>query len=303
MEGAGHRLGAIGAVKETADFARIRAQVIPMTTLILPRMVIAVVALGDHSAPIAEPMRMEHGIRDHTITSEYQEDQTKVRVVLPGVLKQGNRYPVVYLLPVEARDGNRYGDGLLEIQRLGLHDKFQTIFVAPTFSRLPWYADHPTRLDIRQESYFLNVVIPFVEAHYPARAEPASRLLLGFSKSGWGAWSLLLRHPDVFGKAAAWDAPLAMDRPGLYGSGEIFATPENFENYRVVSLLQRRAAELRDRKRLILLGYGNFRGDHQKVHDLMADLRISHVYADGPKREHRWESGWLSEAVQWLRDD
>jgi hypothetical protein len=57
-------------------------------------------------------------------------------------------------------------------------------------------------------------------------------LLLGFSKSGWGAlFSLLLRHPDVFGKAAAWDAPLVMDSPGRHGNGDIFGTPENFEKY------------------------------------------------------------------------
>ena len=40
---------------------------------------------------------------------------------------------------------------------------------------------------------------------------------------------MLLRHPDVFGKAAAWDAPLMLDRPGRYGSGDVFGTPENFE--------------------------------------------------------------------------
>jgi LmbE family N-acetylglucosaminyl deacetylase len=257
----------------------------------------------DVPATITESKREENGVLVHTVTSEYQDGQTKTRVLLPSTVKKGNRYPVVYILPVEARDEHHYGDGLREIQRLGLHDNFPTIFVAPTFSQLPWYADHPTRVEMRQESYFLNVVIPFVEARYPARSEPASRLLLGFSKSGWGAWSLLLRHPDLFGKAAAWDAPLVMDRPGKYGSGVLFDTPENFENHRVLSLLPRRTAELRDHPRLILLGYGNFRGDHETAHDLMVALRIPHVYADGPKREHRWESAWLPEAVKWLRED
>ena len=97
--------------------------------------------------------------------------------------------------------------------------------MAPTFSHLPWYADHPTDPDIRQESYLLEVVIPFIEANYPARADRRGRLLLGFSKSGWGAYSLLLRHPDVFGKAAAWDAPLMMSEPGKYGSGDDLRHP------------------------------------------------------------------------------
>ena len=44
---------------------------------------------------------------------------------------------------------------------------------------LPWYADHPTDVGIRQESYFLKVVLPFVERTYPARTERDGRLLLG----------------------------------------------------------------------------------------------------------------------------
>jgi hypothetical protein len=212
----------------------------------------------DRPLSISEAQRDGEGFLCHTVESEYQAGKTEIRVLLPDVLDGSRRHPVVYVLPVEARTDHRYGDGLLEVRRHGLHDRFSAIFVAPTFSHLPWYADHPTDPLIRQETYLLRVVIPFVEGRYPARAEPGGRLLLGFSKSGWGAFSLLLRHPDLFGKAAAWDAPLMMEGPGRYGSGDIFATPENFEGHRVTGLLERRAAGLRDGNRLILLGFGNF---------------------------------------------
>jgi hypothetical protein len=200
-------------------------------------------------------------------------------------------------LPVEAGTEHRYGDGLLEVLRHDLHNKFRAIFVAPTFSHLPWYADHPTAPEIRQETYFLKVVVPFVEGRYPARPEPDGRLLLGFSKSGWGAYSLLLRHPDRFGKAAAWDAPLMLDRPGRYGSGDVFGTPENFEGYRLTGLLKRRAAGLGEDARLIHSGYGNFRDEHEAFEVLLEELKVPHRYVDGPRREHRWESGWVPEAV------
>src|SRR5205807_6283589 len=138
-------------------------------------------------------------------------------------------------------------------------NKLQAVFVAPTFSHLPWYADHPTKAEMRQEAYFLKVVVPFTEKPYRLQAEASGRLLLGFSKSGWGAFSLLLRHPDVFAKAAAWDAPLMMDAPGKYGSGDIFGTKENFQKYQLTRLLEERAGKLGDGKRLAVLGYGNFR--------------------------------------------
>ena len=52
--------------------------------------------------------------------------------------------------------------------------------------------------------------------------------------------------------------------------------------------------------RLILLGYGNFRDQHKKVHALMVDLKIAHEYRDGSARKHDWHGGWVEEAVKLL---
>jgi enterochelin esterase-like enzyme len=206
----------------------------------------------------------------------------------------------MYVLPVEAGTGDRYGDGLREVRKHGLHNKLPAVFVAPTFSHLPWYADHPTNAEIRQETYFLKAVVPFIDRTYPVRAEASGRLLLGFSKSGWGAFSLLLRHPDVFAKAAAWDAPLMLTRPDRFGMSAVFGTQENFEKYQITKLLEGQAGRLQKEKRLILLGYGNFRDQHEKAHALMAGLQIAHEYRDGPARAHDWHSGWVAEAAGLL---
>jgi S-formylglutathione hydrolase FrmB len=252
------------------------------------------------AAMISKAKRDQHGFLVHLVQSPYQAGQTRIRVLLPDRLEQGKRYPVVYVLPVEAGQESRYGDGLLEVKRHDLQNKYQAIFVAPTFSHLPWYADHPSDPHIRQETYFLKVVVPFVQESYPAQAQPEGRLLVGFSKSGWGALSLLVRHPDLFGRAAAWDAPLMMTRPDKYRMGEIFGTQENFERFQISRLLEQRASALREAKRLILTGYGNFRQHHQQAHELMTKLGIPHDYRDGPARNHDWNSGWLEESLALL---
>jgi S-formylglutathione hydrolase FrmB len=251
-------------------------------------------------AKVSEAAKDADGILAHTVECDSQDRPTTIRVLLPARMEKDRHYPVLYALPVEAGDGHRYGDGLLEVKKLGLHDRHGLICVMPTFARLPWYADHPTDRAIRQESYLLEVVVPFVEGKYPVLPEPEGRLLLGFSKSGWGAFSLLLRHPEVFGKAAAWDAPLDMDRPGKYGSGDIFGDDDTFQKYRVTKLLEERAGKLGGGKRLALLGYGNFRKEHQAVHELMDRLKVPHEYRDGPERKHEWHSGWVGEAVEFL---
>jgi hypothetical protein len=241
------------------------------------------------------------GFQLHTVRSPYQAGTTKIRVLLPDAFDKSQRYRVLYVLPVEALDGQRWGNGLKTIRKAGLHNRHKLVCVAPTFSHLPWYTDHPSDPMIRQESYLTRVVLPLVEENYPAIPGRAGRLLVGFSKSGWGAFTLLLRNPEVFAAAAAFDAPLALDRPGPYGSGPIFGSRENFEKYRVESLLKKNAGRLGSQKRLALLGYyGNFRSHHLKAHGWMDALKIAHHWRDGPKRQHSWGSGWLPEAVALL---
>ena len=239
----------------------------------------------------------------HQVNSTRQSAVTSVRVLLPDRLPEEGepRLPVVYVLPVEAGDGTRWGDSLAEFQKHDLHNKHRVVCVFPTFSDLPWYADHPENAQLQQETYLLQDVLPLVEQNHPVLRTSEGRLLVGFSKSGWGAWSLLLRHPDVFDRAAAFDAPMMMDAPGKYGSGPIFGSEDNFRRYQISRLLEQRAAELRkEPSRLMLIGQGNFQPEHVQMKGLLETLQIPHTWIEGSVREHAWHSGWLPEAIDWL---
>ena len=251
---------------------------------------------ADEASKISSARTDVNGFLIHTVRSECQAGATKIKVLLPDRLEQNKRYPILYVLPVEAGDEERWGNGLLEVKKSNIHNKHGLICVYPTFSHLPWYADHPTDPEIRQENYLLNVVVPFIDRTYPGD----DRILIGFSKSGWGAFSLLLRHPDVFGKAVAWDAPLMMEKPNKYGMGEIFGSQENFEKYQISALLREMSGKLDGGIRLFHFGYGNFREHHESAHQLMKELGIAHEYRDGPQRDHSWGGGWLVEAVEML---
>ncbi len=238
----------------------------------------------------------------YSINSPYERTATSVRVLLPSDYSTDAWYRVVYVLPCEARNGTWYGDGLLTVRALGLHDTTGTIFVAPTFSDLPWYCDNARDSRIWQETYFCNVVVPMIEHLYPAAARPEGRLLMGFSKSGYGAWSLLLRRPDLFGRAVAWDSPLAMKRP-CFGFGPILGSPENFENYRMSTLLNNAASLLREQPaRLFLMGYSFFRSHLRAADRLMTELMIPHVYDPGTLAWHHWSPRWVRKAVDYLLD-
>ncbi len=128
-------------------------------------------------------------------------------------------------------------------------------------------------------------------------------MLLGFGKAGGGAWTLLLRHSDFWGRAAAWDAPLMMSKLGKYGSKPIFGTQRRFEDYRLSELLRTQLVDWSHDKQLIMTSYGGFRSDHQKMRELLTKSNIPHTYRDGPQRKHDWHSGWVEEAVTLLFED
>lgn len=233
-----------------------------------------------------------------TISSRYQAKPNVLRVLRPDGVEEDASLDVLFVLPVEPGEGTKWGDGLEAIRAMDLHNKLGLLVVMPTFNNVPWYADHPTQPQMWQESYMVKAVVPAVDHLYPAKDR--KRLLLGFSKSGWGAVSLLARYPQTFDAAAAWDAPLMVDNIERFEMGKVFATQKTFERYELSRSLRSNARILRKKTRIAIMGYDAFADHTQRAHGLLDQLRIPHHYADGPKRRHHWESGWVGEAATQL---
>ena len=256
---------------------------------------------------LASQLVAAEGFRVHEVSSPYQKGETSLRVLLPDQFDAGNQYRVLYVLPVVALADRRFGDGLRQVQELGFHNTHDLICVAPEFTAPPWFADHDLDPGIRDESHLLKVVLPFIEKTYPTIGEVRGRLLVGFSKSGWGAFSLLLRNPETFHKAAGWDTGIRVDMGPIEEAdraeriARFFGSRENFERHRLSTLVRQRGAELGPKQRLFYYNTGGVRAaGGVELHQLLVDLEIPHRYVFEPKRPHRWDSGWLPQAVEFL---
>jgi len=259
---------------------------------------IALILLAGSLVCQAEEIPAPSKLIEHDLESPHQRTKNRVEVLLPDKLEPGRKYRVLYVLPVEAGTTRYWGHAMHEVRKHDLQNRFEVICVYPTFSDLPWFADHPEDGKRAQEKYLLQSVLPYVDKNFPTSGKAQDRFLVGFSKSGWGAFSLLLRHPDTFARAAAWDAPLMMSRHGQYGSGPIFGTLGNFRKYELTTLAAK--SELGSKPRLIHLGFDNFRKHHEDFEAHLEKYDVPHLYRDGPKRKHRWDSDWLPEAVELL---
>jgi S-formylglutathione hydrolase FrmB len=250
--------------------------------------------------PVFDPGR---GIWHVMLPSEYQEGPVDIQILLPARIGPAKKYPVLYILPV---GGNAFGDGLEEAQKADAANKYNVICVAPSFTSVPWYGDHATDPKKRHEQFMLRALIPYVEAHFPAQKDKEGRWLIGFSKSGWGACTLLMRHMDTFGYAAAWDVPFMLNGEnwgkqwGPMGIDKAMGTKEVFQQFLPTRLAAENAVALRQRTRLVL-GMGEFwRAQCEEMHAQLAKLEIPHVYRSDLLFKHRWDTGWFQPMLEEL---
>ena len=247
-------------------------------------------------------------IKVHQVTSEYQNGPQEIRVLLPDTYTTTKKYRVVYVLPVECGFASQCGYGLGEIEKLQAQNTYDAIFVQMGFEKTPWFGDHEKNPKIRQDSYLREFVVPFVEKNYSTVGSVEGRLLFGFSKSGWGAFSLILKYPDFFGYAAAWDAPWMFDN-FYFGMDEVFGTLEQLKKYRTDLLVSTQASSFRTKKRLVLTGetaWGKMiptpqGGAHTpEFHKLLESLGILHDYDNTMAVLHRWDPAWMKPTLQYL---
>ena len=245
------------------------------------------------------------GVRIHTVETEYQNGRQEIRVLLPDNYHGDKQYRVLYVLPVEKGFDQKYGYGLGVLKQMDAHNKYDLIIVQMGFEKEPWYGDHPTDPKTRQASYIKSFVVPFVEKRYSAVGTPEGRLLFGFSKSGWGAFSLILRYPEFFGYAASWDAPMFFES-FHYRMQEVYGTLEQLNAYRPDLLVYRQKRHFQHKVRLVLTGeqdWGNSipapNGTSHTIemHKLLDKESITHVYNNDVAAPHRWDQHWMGPAL------
>lgn len=247
-------------------------------------------------------------VKTHVVRSDYQNGDQEIRVLLPDRYAPQNKYRVLYVLPVESAFNQKFGYGLGVLEQMKAHNAYGLIIVQMGFEKEPWYGDHATDPKTRQDSYLREFVIPFVERHYATLGTPDGRLLFGFSKSGWGAISLVMKYPQFFGYAASWDAPLLLTE-FHFGMRDVYGTADQLARYRPDLLVQRQAGFFRDTTRLALGGealWGTLKpapggGSHTVgFHRLLETHRVRHAYDGSLSAPHRWDRAWMEPMLKHL---
>lgn len=156
---------------------------------------------------------VQHGtIEQASIHSRFMNDDLPYLVYLPpGYNDPANvnrRYPVVYLLhgaPGNYKDwAGRGNAGATADALIGTGRIPPMILVMPEGKAnltvdSEWANGTPPAP--QAESYLVQEVVPYIDAHYRTIAEQADRAIGGLSSGGYGGVNTTLHYPDVFGTA------------------------------------------------------------------------------------------------------
>jgi S-formylglutathione hydrolase FrmB len=253
-----------------------------------------------HSMTVSGPTVDGNGVKYYTVVSGYLGDRpTTLRILEPTDPAPGEPHRFLYVLPVQAGVttlSSQYGDGLEQARLLNLQNLYNLTLVAPSFPIVPWYGDNDNDPSARLESFLVKDVVPFIDQLDAAGADP-ERWMVGFSKSGFGALTLIFRHPDVFDDAAAWDAPAQFTSLQL-DMGPTFGDQANFVQYEIPGLVANDNAPFLSRNRIWISGdTANFTAQMATLDQQMTSAGVLHTFVGGVVRDHSWSSGWLQIAI------
>lgn len=212
----------------------------------------------------------------------------KALVVVPDGAEASAPVPTVYLLHGY---GGNYLNWIEKQPRIcELADQYGMIVVTPD-GKNSWYWDAPGNPDQQVETFFVESLVPYIDANYPTIRDRSKRAIAGLSMGGHGALFLAARHPDIFGAASAISGGVDIRPfPGNWKIREILGPKEDNEelwnSMTVAGIVP--AIKEADLAIVIDCGASDFFADvNRNLHQTFLDMEIPHDYYCRPGN-HSW---------------
>lgn len=171
-----------------------------------PRTSDAATPSPSHGLTTTKQEQLNKRITEFTFTTKAVQWPTFVRVMLPENYDPSGktRYPVLYLLH---GGGGNQTDWTVQGDAEAATKNYPYIVVMGECHQFGNYSDwwNFGRPGAPQwETYFIDQLVPWIDAHYSTAGDRFHRAIAGLSMGGGGAMGLAAHNPDLFGAAAAF---------------------------------------------------------------------------------------------------
>lgn len=227
-----------------------------------------------------------------------------IQVIKPTGWSASNVYPILYMLPAlpdttETSNGNSTPAAKAVAEDFA--NEYGCVVVVPQIrsAQQQWYG-RKTNGSSDHHAFTANILTEFTKDFLGGSTSKEDHLLVGYSKSGFAAFSLLLRNPTKFGYAASWDGPFDLDwatEAATFGADVMFTTEANFNLYDPAQILSSYLSSVNDKSRLVLRGYVSFQTDQTFMKAALDAENIDYIYDNTLGSEHSWDGGWVNQTV------
>lgn len=126
-----------------------------------------------------------------------------------------------------------------------------------------------------------------------------SFILVGFSKSGLGAWNIAREIPERVSGTLIFDAPVASDDWRRWGD-EFYQDDVTWQrDLPLRTVLEARGA-LQPNPRLVLISGEAFHEQMSTLAAALAAVGIRRTFISHPDMAHHWQAGWIEEGLAAL---
>ena len=213
----------------------------------------------------------------------YLPQAMPVTIITPTVDKPAEGFPTVYLLNGYGGDYKSWGIIRPDLGKLA--DDYGMIFVMPS-GMDSWYWDAPADSTMRMESFFIEKLVPYVDANYPTDKRAANRAITGLSMGGHGALWLGLRHPEIWKNCGSTSGgvniiPFTKKWKMAAALGDYETNPEVWQNHTVINLVP--GYEKGSNNIIFDCGSEDFFADvNNELHLALLNSKIPHDYISRP---------------------
>ncbi|MDB5202440.1 MAG: putative esterase [Ferruginibacter sp.] len=224
------------------------------------------------------------------IRSKLMQQDFKCVVIKPDNYKHRKmRFPVVYLLHGYS---GKYSDWVKKMNDIQIYASlYNLIIVCPDGGFSSWYTDSPVDSSFRYESYIIDEIVPFIDAHFRTMTGSKNRGITGLSMGGHGATMLALHHPAIFGAAASMSGAVDLKEVvnRFDASLRLGDTTTNRKYWNYYSVLKI-ADTLQNGRISLLIDCGTrdiFIKGNRALHEKLLARNINHDYVERTG-EHNW---------------
>ncbi len=219
-----------------------------------------------------------------------------IDVIKPDTWDAGNTYKRVFALPAIAKGTENVAADFIAGDYANLYD---VVIIIPYVKQAtPWFGTKNDGTSL-QETLLTDVLMQFTEEELACSSERNDTFVIGYSKTGNAAYSLILRNPTVFGYACAWDGTFSIswDTNGL---GDNYGTEAHWETFNPLDILSANVDSVNDAERLVLLGYESYQSGQIAMQSALNGESVDFHFYAADTDDHSWGGGWLENGMSEL---